>query len=119
MIHRKDQIDLVDREVRQLIELISDCHDSIINELKCSLVACDDIEITPSESQSLVFIAGYVGHKLIANKVLCDLCKNELVYDRTLQYEFGSNDYNYLFEIDRGGLKWPTDFLLEHSWSFV
>jgi len=33
------------------------------------LVACDDNIFTDSETQSLVFIAGYVGHKLVNNKV--------------------------------------------------
>jgi len=33
------------------------------------LVACDDNILTDSETQSFVFIAGYVGHKLVNNKV--------------------------------------------------
>ena len=33
--------------------------------------------------------------------------------DKTLQYDLSSVDFTYLSDIDRGGLRWPTDFLLE------
>jgi len=75
------------------------------------LVACDDIILTDSKTQYLVFIAGYVGHKLENNEVSCEICKSER--NRTLQYDLGTNEFLYLFEIDRRGLKWPADFQLE------
>jgi hypothetical protein len=77
-----------------------------------ALATCDDIELTVSETQSLVFIAGYVGYK-VARKLSCDLCRGELVCDKTLQYDLSSVDFTYLSDLDRGGLRWPTDFLLE------
>jgi hypothetical protein len=76
------------------------------------LSLCDDIELTVSESQALVFIAGYVGYKVV-RKLTCDLCRGELVSEKTLQFDLSSADFSYLFELDRGGLRWPTDFLLE------
>jgi hypothetical protein len=88
----------------------------IVDSVACLLPAladCDNVEISESECQSLVFIAGYVGHKLLRNKISCDLCQNELVCERSLQYDLGTDEYSYLFDIDRGGLKWPTDLLLE------
>lgn len=90
-----------------------DVKDGIVQELLTCCKGCDDVEITESESQSLVFIAGYVGFKLVQNKIVCELCKRELVYDNTLNYEVSSSAYSYLSEIDRGGLKWPKDFLVE------
>ena len=35
------------------------------------------------------------------------------MYDNNLKFDLSSSDYSYLSEIDRGGLKWPKDFLLE------
>jgi hypothetical protein len=35
------------------------------------------------------------------------------VCDKTLQYDLSSVDFTYLSDLDRGGLRWPTDFLLE------
>ena len=61
--------------------------DDVMQDLMTGLDGCDRIELTDSETQSLVFIAGYVGHKLVNRVVSCDICKNELVCDRTLQYD--------------------------------
>ena len=77
-----------------------------------ALSMCDDIELSNGETQSLVFISGYVGFKVV-RKLSCSLCESELVCDKTLQYDLSSTDFTYLSDIDRGGLKWPTDFLLE------
>jgi hypothetical protein len=52
---------------------------------------CDDIELTVGETQSLVFIAGYVGYKAV-RKLSCDLCRDELVCDKTLQFDASSAD---------------------------
>jgi hypothetical protein len=41
------------------------------------------------------------------------MCKAELLCDKTLHYDISKTDFAYLAEIDRGGLRWPTDFLLE------
>ena len=87
--------------------------DDNVNSLLSCCLECDDVEISETESQSLVFIAGYVGHKLTSTKVPCEMCRNELVCDRSLQMDFSTNAYAYLSELDRGGLKFPTDFLLE------
>ncbi len=45
-------------------------NDDIVQELLHSCKACDDVEITESESQSLIFIAGYVEFKL-GQKIVC------------------------------------------------
>ena len=78
-----------------------------------SLDLCDEFQLEESELQSLIFLAGYVGHKVCSNKVSCESCKLELVSDRTLQYDLATEHFDYLLSIDRGGLKWPTDLLVE------
>lgn len=77
-----------------------------------ALSLCDDIAISDEETAALVFVAGYVGFK-VQRKISCDMCKSELLCDKTLHYDISSADFTYLAELDRGGLRWPTDFLLE------
>ena len=72
----------------------------------------DYVELTDGETQSLVFIAGYVGFEVV-RALSCALCQGELVCDKILQYDLSSVDFTYLSDLDRGGLRWPTDFLLE------
>lgn len=83
-----------------------------VSDFAEALLLCDDLTITEQESQSLVFIAGYVGFKAV-KKLQCDLCKLELVMDKTLRYDTSNVAFTYLAEINRGGLSWPTDFLVE------
>ena len=68
---------------------------------------------TESETKSLVFIAGYVGFKVVTMSVDCAVCKSELVSDQTLQVDLPADQTSYIQELDRGGLKWPTDLLVE------
>jgi hypothetical protein len=77
-----------------------------------ALSLCDDVAISDAEAAALVFVAGYVGFK-VQRKISCDMCKAELLCDKTLHYDISKADFAYLAEIDRGGLRWPTDFLLE------
>ena len=74
---------------------------------------CDSVPITDSESKSLVFVAGYVGFMMVTNKVECSLCKSELLTDNNLQVDLVEEQTTYLADIDRGGLKWPSDLLVE------
>ena len=46
------------------------------------------------------------------NKLSCDLCKREVITENDMQCDLTDN-YQYLSAISRGGLKWPTDFLVE------
>jgi hypothetical protein len=78
-----------------------------------ALSLCETIELSDTEAKSLVFIAGYVGCKVI-NKLSCELCRNELVFSKPLTIDLATSDsYQYLSDVDRGGLKWPTDCLVE------
>jgi hypothetical protein len=77
-----------------------------------SLDLCHDMDVTEVDSKSIIFIAGYVGFKLVPN-VHCDWCKHELINDETLQVDMSPESCEYLMDLDRGGLKWPTDLLVE------
>jgi len=83
-----------------------------LNDFLSALDLCDDM--TESESHVLVFIAGYVGFKVLS-RIACDLCKGELVQTNDLKSDFAGEDFDYwyLISISRGSLKWPTDFLVE------
>ena len=83
-----------------------------ISVFVAGLEKCDDLTITDSETKALVFVAGYVGFKVV-KKVACEICKRELVCDKTLQVDTATVEFSYLAELDRGGLRWPTDFLIE------
>ena len=98
---------------RRLCRLVTDAGsvDATVAEFLPALDLCDEAELTESETQSLVFVAGYVGQK-VCNKLMCDLCKQEVVSDKSMPCEL-NDDYQYLSEISRGGLTWPTDFLVE------
>jgi hypothetical protein len=47
------------------------------------LSLCEDVAISDAETAALVFVAGYVGFK-VQRKISCDMCKVELVCDKTL-----------------------------------
>jgi hypothetical protein len=59
------------------------------------------------------YIARYVGYKLVTNKVDCELCKGELITCQQLQVDLPLDQTSYIADLDRGGLKWPTDLLAE------
>lgn len=61
--------------------------DNILHaDLKKVIYECDsNIHISDAECKSLIFIAGYVGFKLLQNKVLCKLSRNELVTEKSLK----------------------------------
>jgi len=84
--------------------------DAAVIEFLPVLELCDDTELSQSETQPLVFVAGYVALK-VGNKLTCNLRKQEVISDKAMQCEL-TEDYQYLSDISRGGLKWPTDFLL-------
>ena len=71
-----------------------------------------EVYLNDNEANVLVFIAGYVAHVVIKH-LKCNFCKSRLCYDKNLEVEFSATkDTEYLVHIDRGGLKWPSQFTL-------
>lgn len=87
--------------------------DVIKSDLCKCLERCQEIEVTEAQSLSLIFISGYVGFKLVRCKVHCDLCTTELMSDHSPLLDVPLDQCEYLMDLDRGGLKWPTDLLVE------
>ena len=83
--------------------------DGVIN------MSCDQ-PVNSAENKALVFITGYLVFKC-SSRVSCQLCLAELSSKTKMDLETVSSDYYsdyfYLAALDRGGLKWPTDFLLD------
>ena len=76
------------------------------------LPECDDVCISDAEMSALVFVAGYVGFKL-KRKLTCVDCRLEFFTEKALECEFPHDEtFNYMANIDRGGLTWPTDLLV-------
>jgi hypothetical protein len=107
-----------------VLDFIAQCNDDINPANNEQLVQagfgtvvtdCDnEINISDSECKSLIFVGGYVGFKIDKTKVNCILFQNELITEHVLEVDFvASGEYTYLWDLDRGGLKWPTDFLVE------
>lgn len=68
-------------------------------------------EILSKEDENvLIYISGYVAHS-IKKKVNCELCLSRISLDKIIEADFPDN-CQYLKILDRGGLKWPTDFTL-------
>jgi hypothetical protein len=103
-------------------DFIADCSDAINSgadntvdgEFLNVINDCDiNVSVSESECKSLIFISGYVAHKLLKNKINCELCKNELITEHSLEVEIDGEQYMYLHDLDRGGLRWPTDLLVD------
>jgi len=89
-----------------------DCSTVNLSQFSSVLQECDDVCISDSETAALVFVAGYVGYKL-RKKLVCIDCRLELFTEKALECELPHDDsFNYMADIDRVGLTWPTDLLL-------
>jgi len=109
-----------------ILQFMSDCRDDL--DTTCAVDATtvtdkfaqvlDDActgEVDDRDLASLVFIAGYVAHKVVP-KLSCSLCKQELCTDKELLCDCGDDSdasYFYIDVLNRGGLKWPTQFLTD------
>ena len=88
-----------------------DC-DANLSAFSSVIGECDDVCVSDSEMSALVFVAGYVGFKL-KRKLSCVDCRLELFTEKALEWEFPRDEsFNYMANVDRGGLTWPTDLLV-------
>lgn len=90
--------------------------DAVIPDAFADVVSdsCDGC-IDDRDLTCIVFIAGYIAHK-VCKLFTCKLCQYELCTDRELLCEFGENlddKFLYIEILNRGGLKWPTQFLTD------
>lgn len=73
------------------------------------------VSVTDEVIKVLIFISDYVA-KSVSTSIKCCLCMKYIMLDNVLDVDLGkSSNYSYLAEISRGGLKWPTEFLVTLS----
>mgnify|MGYP000566096629 CR=1 FL=1 len=74
----------------------------------------DDIDannINSNEASILIHVSGYIARSL-SRKLKCDQCSLQLCTSKELFLEDPSKACEYVNLLDRGGLKWPTEFVL-------
>lgn len=74
----------------------------------------NDFEIPNDTMSVLIYIAGYVAHK-VCHKLTCEKCILFLVGDKTLELECSDEIFKYLMITDRGKLKWPQKLIIDIS----
>ena len=76
------------------------------------LSALDDIDhgkLSTNDMNVLIYITGYVACS-VSKSVHCQYCACHLCLENDLNVELQSSEYFNL--LDRGGLKWPTNFVM-------
>jgi len=68
--------------------------------------------ISDDNMHVLVFIAGYVGRKL-QRSVSCASCVSEILSPDDMSCDVRPDELVYIHALDRGGLKWPTQALVD------
>ena len=66
--------------------------------------------LSKQDESVMMYIAGYVAH-VVRKRLKCDLCVSRISLDKVMEAEI-PEECQYLHSLDRGGLKWPTDFTL-------
>lgn len=72
----------------------------------------DEVDINDNNTVGIVYIGGYIA-KEVSKYILCDSCKKLLVNESMTSSNILPKSSNpYFNSIDRGGLKYPSDFVL-------
>jgi hypothetical protein len=72
---------------------------------------CNDIDTNLDENKdTLIYIAGYVAYT-VNKKLNCTLCKSRTNINKNVDFD-ENNLSEYVKCLDRGGLKYPSDFVL-------
>ena len=70
---------------------------------------CDSIKFEDTEVKGFIAMAGYVTHKNFSLFDSCKGCYDLMCSDKVLEMENLSDDFLYLKDLYRGGLKWPSE----------
>ena len=71
----------------------------------------DANDLTSNDASVLVYVSGYIAFS-VGKRIKCEQCSLHLCIKKDIDLEDPEKVYEYVRIIDRGGLKWPTDFLL-------
>lgn len=96
-------------EVKQQSEAVTDDE---FNQFTHVLPESEHVQLENEVVKGLVFVAGYCAFKILP-KFPCEACKRELSTGDKLQLEGTDETKTYLAAIDRGGLTWPSDLLVQ------
>jgi hypothetical protein len=93
-------------------ELVSDRSDHVhLDIFKTVVEKAINIDVSENDISLIIYIPGYIGRK-IEFKVGCSLCLNLILTNRNLEIDTFSGNLQYLNCLDRGALKYPTEFLV-------
>jgi hypothetical protein len=70
-----------------------------------------NVDINNDTLQTLIFIAGYVGYK-VTRKNNCQECMDSFISNKKIIYDLPATKDDYFCKLDRGGLKYPSEFSL-------
>ena len=87
------------------VSLVADQFSGALHDVSVDSVSEDDMHV-------LVFIAGYVGRKL-KQSLSCTACINELLSPDDMSCDVKTDNLVYVHALDRGGLKWPRQALVD------
>jgi len=83
-----------------------------LNNFAEALYDQDLVDVSDTEMHAVVYIAGYSGRKL-KRAVDCSACVDELVSKDKMACKSVPTQFAYLESLDRGGLLWPTQSLVD------
>lgn len=90
-------------------ENVSACVDSL--EISRIINYAEGISVDPDMLPVLIYISGYIGRK-VTQKLNCDECSQKLLTGKDICFDISPEAVFYLKDLDRGGLKYPTEFLI-------
>ena len=75
-------------------------------------------DLQDEDVRVLVYIESYVAHTF-KKELECSVCALKLSSDKKLDTEITEDTYHYLRVLDRGGLKWPSEFTVSSRSNFL
>ena len=101
---------------------ITDMNTSSVEDEESSVTSLDlfdgihdevtDHELSHTDEKVMIYISGYVGHTM-QKKCTCSLCRAKICSKNVLDVEISEENCQYTKHLNRGGLKWPTEFTLD------
>lgn len=106
--HLKEFLDMCEEETSQ------DAEDKSIDLFEEAIGCTENYSIAQNEIGVLIYIAGYIIHK-IKKSLKCAKCISLCCVGRNLELDNNHCEqyvFEYLKHLDRGGLKWPRELLV-------
>ncbi len=100
----KDCLSASAKEIED-VSVVADEFSGVLQGLETSGVRDDYMRV-------LVFVAGYIGRKL-QQSISCTACINEVLSVDDMPCDVKCDELIYIHALDRGGLKWPRQALVD------